>query len=59
MGFVQCKKRQERKVDQKLCMVCEEKCEEKSNLNGIRIAKNENRILRLIGGKDGKRLKSN
>jgi hypothetical protein len=58
MGFVQCKKRQERRVDQKICMVCDEVCEEKSNLEGIRIAKNEKLMLRLIGigGRDGKRL---
>jgi hypothetical protein len=51
MGFVRCKKRQERKIDQRICMVCEEeKCEEKKNLDGIRIAKNE-KILKLVGGR--------
>jgi hypothetical protein len=40
-------------------MVCDEVCEEKSNLEGIRIAKNEKLMLRLIGGRDGKRSKSN
>ena len=59
MGFVRCKKRQDRKIDQKICMVCVEECEEKSNLDGVRIAKNEKIMLMLIGGRDGKRFKSN
>jgi len=47
MGFVRCKKRQERKVDQIFCMVCNENCEEKKNLDGVRLAKNE-KIVKLI-----------
>jgi len=47
MGFVRCKKRQDRKIDQRFCMVCDEKCEEKSHLDGIRLAKNE-KILKLL-----------
>jgi hypothetical protein len=60
LGFVRCKKRQERKIDQRFCMVCEEKCEEKSNLDGIRFAKNDRMVKLLRGGRNGnqKRLKS-
>lgn len=48
MGFVRCKKRQDRKIDQRFCMVCKDKCEEKSNLEGIRIAKNYKKILKMV-----------
>ena len=57
MGFVRCKKSQERKIDQRICMVCyDNKCEEKKNLGEVRIAKNEKviRLLKLSGGKNGK-----
>lgn len=48
MGFVQCSMRQFRKIDQRFCMVCDKKkCEEKSNLLDIRVAKNE-RMLKMI-----------
>jgi len=48
MGFVQCLRRQFRKIDQRFCMVCDKKkCEEKSNLSGIRIAKNE-KMVKMI-----------